>query len=134
MPTFPFGKTASRMPKNDFPEYVVHDLLSDLPGMSYRAMFGGYGIYKDGLIIACIMDDELYLKVDDGNRAAFEQADSHPFVYVSPKGKTMPMSYWSVPADVVEDREQFKQWALNSYGVSERAAAMKKSRGSMRNG
>lgn len=113
------------MPKNDFPEYIIHDLLSDLPGMSYKAMFGGYGIYKEGLIVACIMDDELYLKVDDGNRKEFEERDSHPFVYVSPKGKQMPMGYWSVPPEVLENREELQAWTLASYEVSKRASANK---------
>lgn len=114
------------MLKNDFPEYVVHDLLSSLKGMSSKAMFGGFGIYKDGLIVACIMGDELYLKVDDGNRADFERTESHPFVYVSPKGKEMPMGYWSVPAEILEDHHRLAEWTMKSYEVSLRAQAAKK--------
>lgn len=113
------------MPKNDSPEYVVHDLLSEVPGMSYRAMFGGFGIYKDGLIVACIMDDELYLKVDEGNRADFEATDSRPFVYVSPKGKEMPMGYWSVPAEVMEDGSRLAAWVMKAFEVSRRAQRKK---------
>lgn len=113
------------MPKNNFPEYIVHDLLSEVPGMSYRGMFGGYGIYKDGLIVGVIVSDELYLKVDDTNRQDYENAGSHPFVYSSKNGKETSMGYWTVPPEVLEDRKELERWTLKSYEVSKRAKAAK---------
>ena len=36
-----------------------------------RAMFGGHGIYAGGPIIGIVVDDILYLKTDESNRANF---------------------------------------------------------------
>lgn len=35
------------MSNSDFHDYVINDLLSEIPGITSRKMFGGYGIYKD---------------------------------------------------------------------------------------
>ncbi len=114
------------MPKNDFPEYVVHDLLSDLSGMSYRAMFGGFGIYKDGLIVGIIVSDELYLKVDETNQANYESAGSHAFTYPMKNGRETSMGYWTVPPEILEDRKELERWIVQSYEVSLRARRTKK--------
>jgi TfoX/Sxy family transcriptional regulator of competence genes len=43
-------------------EYVVHDVLGHIKGITARAMFGGYGLYLDGAIFGIIADtDELCL-------------------------------------------------------------------------
>ena len=53
---------------NEFVEYVTQDLLSSLRGITARAMFGGFGIYKDGVMFGIVVDGELYFKVDDTNK------------------------------------------------------------------
>jgi DNA transformation protein len=35
--------------------------------VTIRKMFGGYGVYHDGLMFALVADDTLYLKADDEN-------------------------------------------------------------------
>lgn len=100
--------------KNLFAEYVVNDLLSDLTNIRYRAMFGGYGVYKNDVMIGLIAYDELYFKVTKDNQADFEKAGSHPFVYEGGK-KPITMSYWLVPQDVIDDKDQVKKWALKAY-------------------
>ncbi len=62
-----------------FHDYVVQDLLEKESGITSRAMFGGWGIYKNGLIFAINSDGELYFKVGDSNRADFEKVGSHPY-------------------------------------------------------
>lgn len=113
------------MAKNDYAEYVAHDLLSDLE-VSYRAMFGGYGLYIDGYIFGIIADHELYFKVDDTNRARYEERDSGPFVYTA-KGKPMSMSYWKVPVEVMEDSETLEEWVEASLAISRRTKKKTKS-------
>jgi DNA transformation protein len=97
-------------------------LLGDARG---RPMFGGHGVYLDGLIIGLIAFDTFYLKVDDGNRADFEAAGSSPFSYDTKDGTNTINSYWEVPADVLDDSEQLRAWALKSLAVSRRACANK---------
>ncbi len=103
-----------------FHDYVVHDLLGKMPDITSRAMFGGWGIYKDGFIFAIIADGELYFKVGDNNRADFERAGSHPFVYTGGNHKPITMSYWLLPEEIMEDEEKLYEWALRSVEASEK--------------
>ena len=79
-------------------------------------MFGGYGLYKDGVIFGIIANDELYFKVDDTNKQRYESAGSHPFMYEGHKSrKPMAMSYWLVET---EDKELLTQMVEESYQIS----------------
>ena len=104
--------------KTQFLEYVLSEVLSDVDDISHRAMFGGYGIYKDGVIFAIIAYDQLYFKVDESNRRDYEQYASTPFVYSHGKHKSTTMSYWKLPADIMEDRHEIAKWVQKSYEVS----------------
>ena len=106
-----------------FVKYLL-DMLSDLGDVRSRAMFGGHGIYHDGIMIGLIADGVFYLKVDDGNRAAFEAEGSKPFTYRR-KGKTkdVVMSYWEVPVDVLESRKALCEWARDAHAAAVRSKA-----------
>ena len=43
-----------------------------------RAMFGGHGITVDGLFVAIVDDDVVYLRCDDASRAEFASLDLPP--------------------------------------------------------
>lgn len=81
--------------RNVFVDYVV-ELMAGWAAVSTRRMFGGYGLYHEGLMFALIDDDELFLKADADNLARFERAGSHPFVYLN-QNKTVQLPYWSAP-------------------------------------
>ncbi|WP_246716701.1 MULTISPECIES: TfoX/Sxy family protein [unclassified Methylocystis] len=44
-------------------------------------MFGGHGVYADGLFFAIEADGEIYLKADRQSAVRFQEAGSRPFVY-----------------------------------------------------
>ena len=46
----------------EFVEYVAGQ-LSEAGEITYRKMFGEYGMYLDGKIFAVICDDQLFIKV-----------------------------------------------------------------------
>lgn len=105
-----------------FHEYVMHDLFGDVPGITSKSMFGGYGIYKNGVIFAIITSgSELYFKVDDKLKKKFAKYDSRPFVYTGHKSrKPMEMSYWLLPEEVAEDRDKLMRWVDASVAVSKK--------------
>lgn len=103
---------------SDFNDYVVKDLLADVEGIFSRAMFGGYGLYKDGIIFGIIADDELYLKVDKTNKQRFESFGSHPFEYDGKKHKKIAMSYWVVPEDILENRALVEELVFQSAAIN----------------
>ncbi len=103
-----------------FHDYIIYDLLGDVPGITSRAMFGGWAIYKNGVIFGIIVAGELYFKVDNENRPKFEEMEGHPFVYAKSDGKPITMSYWLVPEEIMEDRERLYDLVDGSVAVSQK--------------
>jgi DNA transformation protein len=102
-----------------FAEHVV-DLLQGMGPVDARAMFGGYGIFLDGLMFGLIADEVLYLKVDDENRPEFEELGLDPFVYEG-KNRRVTMSYREAPSDALDDAEQLGRWGARAYAAARRA-------------
>jgi DNA transformation protein len=96
------------MTKNGFVEYVK-DLLEPFAPVRVRAMFGGYGVYKDQYVIALIADNELYFKATPEVAEYFKSYGSEPFTY---QGKTKPvaMSYWRVLPEIMDDQDELNKW------------------------
>lgn len=97
----------------DYLDYL-HDLFSAFAPVTTRAMCGGHGVYRDGLILAIVIDEVLYLKVDDATRADFEAEGCTPFLYEA-RGKRIPMSYWSVPEFALDSPQEFRPWAQRAW-------------------
>lgn len=109
------------MKKNSsFRDFVINDLFAEIPGITSRHMFGGWGIYKDGIFFAIISEGELYFKVDGINQSDYEALDSHPFAY-SREGKQISMSYWLVPEEITEDQERLAEWVHKSVEAGKRS-------------
>jgi TfoX N-terminal domain len=75
--------------EREFAGFVVES-LRPLGPVSARRMFGGHGIFMDGLMFGLIADAQLYLKVDEGNRAAYEAEGLQPFTYARAGGWRCP--------------------------------------------
>lgn len=107
------------MASKEYCAYVL-DLLSHVDGVSARSMFGGFGLYKGGVMFALIADDGLYYKVGSTNQPDYEDAGSEPFTY-SGKKKPVQMSYWRLPEDVMEDPDDLRDWTLKAYDAALKA-------------
>ena len=104
-------------------DYVLEQLARVAPVTS-RAMFGGVGVYSDGLFFALMDDEALYLKVDDTNRGDFEAIGKGPF---RPFGdETHVMQYYELPADLLEDAEALRPWVEAAIDVARRSRKGKK--------
>lgn len=100
---------------DEFLEYIV-DQLSAWAEVSVRRMFGGAGLYCEGKMFGLVADDVAYLKVDDSNRGDFERAGSEAFQPYEDKNVTM--SYYEIPVDVLEDRDELGAWAERSLEIA----------------
>jgi DNA transformation protein len=108
---------------SDYLSYVLEQ-LAGLPRVTSRRMFGGIGLYSDGLFFGLIDNDTLFFKVNDSNRGDYlarNMAAFRPF----PDKPDLSMSYFTVPADALEDRDVLAVWARKSIAV---AAASPKQR------
>ncbi len=110
--------------RNEFVEYLL-ELLEPSGGVRAKAMFGGFGIYRDNLMFGLVADDILYFKVDKKTRPEFEAKGLPPFTYEN-KGKEYSMSYYQAPEEALEDIEEMRQWAEKAYGAALRANKKKK--------
>ena len=97
----------------------VLEQLSGVKSVRARAMFGGVGLYADDVFFGILAADTLYLKVDDSNRGQYEAAGMTAFKPYA--GKPMSMSYYQVPAGVIEDGDELAAWARASVRVAARA-------------
>jgi DNA transformation protein and related proteins len=89
--------------------------------VTVRRMFGGAGIYADGLCFAIEADGEVFLKTDSLSRPDFSAADSALFTYMT-KGTSRPTSYWSLPTAAHEDDDELRRWAGMGLEAARRAA------------
>ena len=113
------------MQNNDYIDYVL-DILEPFGNIRSRKMFGGYGIYKEDIFFALIIDGILRFKVDDTNRSDYEECGCEPFRYTGKKDKVVVMNYWEVPIDVLENRDLLEQWVDKALDVARRAKKSKK--------
>ncbi|MDG2530500.1 TfoX/Sxy family protein [Caulobacter endophyticus] len=100
----------------DFLEFVLEQ-LAPLGALQPKRMFGGVGIYANGLFFAILDDDTLYLKGDAELKPRFEAAGSHAF---DPFGEGKPMAYWSAPAEAMDDADLLVEWAHWALAVAGR--------------
>jgi DNA transformation protein len=109
------------MPHNsEYLEYVLEQ-LGGLRGLASRRMFGGAGLYQEEQFFALVFDDTLYFKVNDTTRGDYEARGMSRFRPYKDKPH-LSFTYYEVPAEVLEDREELVAWARRSV---EAAAAEK---------
>jgi len=113
------------MVKSDFHDYLISDVFKDIAGITSCRMFGGFGFYRDSIFFALLFNDQLYFKVGVGNKKEYEDLGSQPFKY-SKKNKEITLSFWEVPADILEDKEKIVEWVEKS--VTEARKSKKKYR------
>lgn len=100
-------------------DYLL-EVLEPVGRATMRRMFGGVSIYLEGVIVAIVYDDTAYLKADDRNRPDFEAAGSKPFLYLS-RGRSIAMSYWEIPAAILEEPDELRDWTLKARAASLRS-------------
>jgi DNA transformation protein len=99
-----------------FAEYVIEQ-LQDLERLTSRRMFSGVGLYSDGLFFGLLYHERLYFKTDDTTRPDYEARGSEGFC-PRPNIARLKMTYYSVPADVLEDAEELVKWARQAKAVA----------------
>lgn len=104
--------------------FVAHvvECLRELAPVEARRMFGGWGLYHEGVFFALVIRDTLYLKTDERNRPEFDARNLEPFSFVK-RGETIVTAYRAAPEEALEDPRVMAKWAKGAY-----AAALRKAR------
>lgn len=87
-------------------------------------MFGGAGLYAEGVMFALVIDDVLYFKADETTRQRFAAEGSEPFTYEA-KGRTITVSHWRVPDRLHDDADEMCDWARTALAIARGAQARK---------
>ena len=115
------------MTKQDNPFHTyVEDLFAGLGRIRIRKMFGGAGVYSGEDMFALIDQDQIYVKSDDALKADLVDEGGQPFEWTNPStGKTITMSYVSLPVNALDDRDEASDWARKALDVAVQARRAK---------
>lgn len=108
---------------SEFVAYLL-ELLENFGDVDAKRMFGGFGIYRDGLMFGLVNNDTFFLKADDLNRPRFEELELPPFTYIR-QGKPCALSFFQAPPDALEDPSAMLEWAAGAFAAARRTAKKK---------
>lgn len=104
------------MKSDSFKDFVM-DQMGGLPGVTCRAMFGGYGLYQGKVFFGIIHKGSLYFKTNEQTKPAYVKKGMKPF---RPNAKQALKTYYEVPGAITEDSDQLKVWAEKAVGHHKR--------------
>lgn len=105
------------MKSTPFLEHILYDIFEERDNVTARAMMGGYVLYMDGKVFAIVDKDELWLKGSDELAVWYTSRGARKFSYLK-EGKEQGMNYFSVPEEVLEEREKFGEWVEQALSVA----------------
>ena len=111
----------------DYLDYVLGQLRA-LGAVRSRRMFGAAGIYCTDVFFAIISDDTLYLRVDDATRSDYTARGMGAFRPYADRPE-LSMTYYEVPAEVLEDAEELVLWSRRSLGTRQGVRKPRRSSG-----
>ncbi|MCX7560004.1 TfoX/Sxy family protein [Sulfitobacter sp. F26204] len=85
----------------------ARDLFSGIPDLTTRKMFGGLGIYADGVIFALMKSEgQMMLKAQDPEFASkLTGMGAEKWTYTRKSGKLSAMPYWTLPDQALDEPE-----------------------------
>ncbi|WP_461482332.1 TfoX/Sxy family protein [Porticoccus sp.] len=107
--------------EQQFVAYLV-DLLQVIGPARAKRMFGGHGIFLDGLMFALVVDGTLYLKADAKTQEHFLQRGLEVFSYIR-QNKPCQLCYYQAPEETLDDPDEMRSWANKAYACAVRAAS-----------
>ena len=106
----------------------AEELWAALGDIRCRPMFGGLGVYANGLFFALAAGDGLYVKGDSANEGELQAAGSHPFTYAYKDGVAQTMRYWRLPEAAFDDGDEALRWGRLGLEAAVRARSAKPAR------
>lgn len=108
----------------------VCELFAGVGAISIKRMFGGAGVYADGLMFGLLADEVIHIKVDAALKAELLREGSGPFVWTPESGpragEQVEMGYWRLPEAALDDPDLAAAWGRKALTVARTKAAAKK--------
>ena len=118
---------------DSFAEFL-REQLEPIGRVTLRRMFGKTGVFCDGVMFGVVTDNMLYLRVDDDNREAFEEARSSPPLNYAKGGSTIDLSFWRAPERLFDEPDELVDWARAALAAARRVAARRPKKSHARGG
>jgi DNA transformation protein and related proteins len=106
---------------DSFAEFL-REQLAPIGHITTRRMFGKTGVFCDGLMLGMVADNMLYLRVDDGNRDAFKEAEVTPPLTYRKRSSTIDLSFWRAPERLFDQPDELVSWARIALQAARRVA------------
>jgi DNA transformation protein len=108
----------------------VADLFAPMGPVTVRRMFGGAGVYAEGVMFALLDGGGgVWIKADEPLREALAAEGSTPFLYTFPSGaragETVAMGYWRLPESAFDDPDLASEWGGKALAVAHAKAKPK---------
>jgi DNA transformation protein len=105
------------------PEFLtfLKEQLSGFGPVTVRRMFGGAGLYRDGVMFGLVADGTLHFKADGETQPLFEREGSTPFAYMAKGQRRTITSYWRAPEACLDDPEEMTRWARLALAAAMRS-------------
>jgi DNA transformation protein len=107
---------------DSFAEFL-REQLAPLGRVTMRRMFGKTGVFCDGLMLGMVTGNTLYFRVDDHNRATFEEAEAFPPLNYSKQGRIIDLSFWRAPERLFDEPDELVTWGRAALAAARRVAA-----------
>jgi DNA transformation protein and related proteins len=105
------------------PEFIG-ELFAQFRPVTVRRMFGGAGIFAEGLMFGLVFDGAIFLKVDAASIPDFEREGCTPFVYTRARSRGRvgrhSLSYWRMPERLYDDPDELAAWAGRAFAIAQR--------------
>jgi len=102
----------------------IRELFAQFGPVEVRRMFGGAGLFVDGVMFGIAFNGVIYLKTSEATLAQFQREGSAPFVYPLIKKarppRRQPSSYWRLPERLYDDPEELAGWAIAALAAAQR--------------
>ena len=102
---------------------AIDEMFCGLGAVTVRRMFGGQGIYHQGLIVAIVFKGEILLKADTASAPEFAAAGARRWTYEGRAGKPVEMPYWSVPDAAFDDPDAMARWVRLAWAAALRSGS-----------
>lgn len=116
--------TSARRP-DPFVDHLLElmaPLAARIGPIAAKRMFGGHGLYYDGLMFGLVTDGRCYLKADAVTLPRFEAQGCEPFSYRSRDKEVVMRHYLSLPAQCLESPGEMEPWARKAVEATLRLA------------
>lgn len=99
-----------------FSDYVL-ELLDGFSRVQAKRMFGGAGLFRDGVMFGVLLNDVVYFRVDDALKADLAAQGSEPWIYTR-AGESREMGYWRMPETAADDRDEAVAIAKRAHAAA----------------